>query len=61
MTIKKAYNELESEGYIMSRQGKGTFVAHKNTELSKEKAQKEIEEYITKIVYISKMFEIRKE
>lgn len=30
MTIKKAYDELESEGYIISRQGKGTFVAPKN-------------------------------
>ena len=30
MTIKKAYDELEQEGYIISRQGKGTFVAPKN-------------------------------
>lgn len=29
MTIKKAYDELEQEGYIISRQGKGTFVARK--------------------------------
>ena len=27
MTIKKTYDELESEGYIKSIQGKGTFVA----------------------------------
>ena len=32
MTIKKAYDELEQEGYIISKQGKGTFVAPKNTE-----------------------------
>ena len=35
MTIKKAYDELESEGYIKSVQGKGTFVAPKNIELAK--------------------------
>ena len=47
MTIKKAYDELESEGYIISRQGKGTFVA-----------RKKIEEYIKKIVEISTKYKI---
>jgi GntR family transcriptional regulator len=61
MTIKKAYDELEREGYIISRQGKGTFVAPKNTELAKDKAQKDIEEYISKIVDISSKFDISKE
>ena len=61
MTIKKAYDELETEGYIISRQGKGTFVAPKNTELAKDKAQKDIEEYISKIVDISSKFNISKE
>ena len=58
MTIKKAYDELEKEGYLKSIQGKGTFVAPKNTELAKEQAQKEIEKYIEKIVFISNRFEI---
>ena len=61
MTIKKAYDELEQEGYIISRQGKGTFVAPKNTELAKDKAQKDIEDYISKIVEISKKFDIKKD
>ena len=60
MTIKKAYDELEQEGYIISKQGKGTFVAPKNTELAKDKAQKDIEEHISKIVDISKKFDIQK-
>lgn len=58
MTIKKAYDELEKEGYLKSIQGKGTFVAPKNTELAKEQAQKDIEKYIEKIVDISNRFEI---
>ena len=58
MTIKKAYDELEKEGYLKSIQGKGTFVAPKNTELAKEQAQKDIENYIEKIVDISNRFEI---
>lgn len=58
MTIKKAYDELEKEGYLKSIQGKGTFVAPKNTAFAKEQAQKDIEKYIEKIVDISKKFEI---
>lgn len=58
MTIKKAYDELEKEGYLKSIQGKGTFVASKNTELAKEQAQKDIERYIEKIVAIAHRFEI---
>ena len=58
MTIKKAYDELEKEGYLKSIQGKGTFVAPKNTGLAKEQAQKDIEKYIEKIVAISVRFEI---
>ena len=61
MTIKKAYDELEEEGYIVSRQGKGTFVAPKNTELAKEKAQKDIEDYFSRIVDISKKYDIKKD
>ena len=58
MTIKKAYDELEKEGYLKSIQGKGTFVAPKNTQLAKERAQQDIEKYIEKIVSISNRFEI---
>lgn len=61
MTIKKAYDELESEGYIVSRQGKGTFVAPKNTELARESARKEIEGYISKIVDLAIKYEIEKD
>ena len=60
MTIKKAYDELESEGYIVSIQGKGTFVAPKNTELAKEQAQKDIEDNIQKAIDIANRFNITK-
>lgn len=61
MTIKKSYDELEKEGYIVSRQGKGTFVAPKNMELLKEQKQKEIETYLSKIIDISRCYQISKE
>lgn len=60
MTIKKAYDELEKEGYIKSVQGKGTFVAPKNTELVKEQANKEIEKHISEIIDIANRFNINK-
>lgn len=60
MTIKKAYDELESEGYIVSIQGKGTFVAPKNTELVREQAQKDIEDNIQKAIDIANRFNITK-
>lgn len=61
MTIKKAYDELEQEGYIVSIQGKGTFVAPKNKELVREQAQKEIESYFIKAIDIAERYNIRKE
>ena len=61
MTIKKSYDELEKEGYIVSRQGKGTFVAPKNMELLKEQKQKEIETYLSKIIDISHCHQSTKE
>lgn len=61
MTVKKAYDELEKEGYILTRQGKGSFVAPINLELAKEQKQKEIEDYISKIVDISKNYSIDKQ
>lgn len=61
MTIKKAYDELEAEGYISVRQGKGAYVATKNAELVKEQARKDIENHINRIIEISNKFNIDKQ
>ena len=61
MTVKKAYDELERDGYIVIRQGKGTFVSPKNTELICDNARKEIEEYLSHIIDRSKKYHIKKE
>ncbi|MCI8547798.1 MAG: GntR family transcriptional regulator [Bacilli bacterium] len=58
MTVKKAYDELEQEGYIITRQGKGSFVAPKNIELLKEKAKKDIEESMMYILKTADKFSI---
>ena len=43
LTVKKAYDELEEEGFVESRQGLGTFVAGKDSEVKREEMQKELE------------------
>ena len=61
LTVKKAYDELEQEGFIKTVQGKGSFVAPKNLELMKEEKLKEIQEHIEKIYDISKISNISEE
>ena len=58
LTVKKAYDELEAEGFIKTVQGKGSFVAPKNLEIIKEEKLKEIQDYIEKIYNISKIANI---
>lgn len=54
ITTKRAYDELEREGFIVSFTGKGSFVASKNIELIKEEQLKEIENHMQAIVDLSK-------
>ena len=61
LTVKRAYDELEKEGYIKTVQGKGSFVAPKNLELIKEEKLKEIQEHVEKILEISKISNISEE
>ena len=60
MTVKRAYDELEEEGFIKTLHGKGSLVASKNIELLKEEQMKEIEEHIDKIILLSKTSNISK-
>ena len=46
ITTKRAYEELEKEGYINTVGGKGCFVAMQNKELLMEKKMKTVEEKI---------------
>lgn len=54
ITTKRAYDELEKDGFVNSVAGRGSFVAEKNTELIKEENLKKIEEYMVKILELSK-------
>lgn len=43
LTVKKAYDHLESEGFTVTVHGKGTYVAATNKELLLEAQKKEVE------------------
>ncbi len=49
VTTKRAYEELERQGFIYTLPAKGSFVAPKNTELLREENLKKIEEHIGEI------------
>lgn len=50
ITTKRAYEELERDGFIVSITGKGSFVADKNTELIKEQQLRIIESQMQEII-----------
>lgn len=58
ITTKRAYEELEKEGFVESFTGKGTFVARKNIELIKEENLKKMEENILTSVELAKISDI---
>lgn len=47
ITTKRAYEELEREGFIYTVTGRGSFVAKKNVQLIREENLKKIEEHIS--------------
>ncbi len=55
ITTKRAYEELENAGFIVTVMGKGSFVAKRNLELIREEQYKQIEKQIQKAVELSKM------
>jgi GntR family transcriptional regulator len=50
ITTKRAYEELEREGFIDTVEGKGSFVAMQNKELLREKKMKIVEEKLAQAV-----------
>lgn len=49
ITTRRAYDELEREGFIYTVAGKGCFVAAKNTELLREENLRQIEAHLQAI------------
>ena len=51
LTVKKAYDALEEEGFAITIHGKGTYITAVNTELLLEEQKKEIEADLEKAVF----------
>lgn len=55
ITTKRAYEELEREGFIETVPGKGSYVSSQNKELLKEKRLKELENKLIEVITESKL------
>jgi GntR family transcriptional regulator len=58
ITTKRAYEELENEGFIYTLPGKGSYVSAQNMEILREKKIKIIEDKLSEAVDASKLIEL---
>lgn len=58
ITTKRAYSDLERDGFIETVTGKGSFVANKNMAFIREEQLRLAEEYLQKAVDIAKSSDI---
>ena len=61
ITTKRAYDELERDGFIYTLPAKGCFVAPKNLELVREEHLRQIEDYMHKIAQLAAVCSLSKE
>ncbi|KGR75473.1 GntR family transcriptional regulator [Ureibacillus manganicus] len=54
MTTKRAYADLERDGFIETVAGKGSFVAERNQDFLREELLRQIEEHLQKAVNLAK-------
>ena len=54
LTVKKAYDVLEQEGFVITVHGKGSFVAGANAEMIREEHLRQMEEHLRKAVELSR-------
>ena len=61
ITTKRAYEELEREGFLTSITGKGSFVAGKNTEFLKEEQLRKVEGHLQEAVKAAQLCGMEKQ
>ena len=61
LTVQKAYDTLQSDGFIETTAGKGCFVSAQNQDFYLEEQQKRIEEHLTEAIEIAKVSGIKLE
>lgn len=58
ITVKRAYEELEKEGFVQTTPGKGTYVSLANKERLKEMQMSQIEEQLEKAIIAAKSIDM---
>lgn len=58
LTIRRVYSELESEGFISSHTGRGTFVSTIDSELIRESMRHLVEQDLQKVIQDAKAYDI---
>ena len=54
ITVQRAYEELQRDGFIETEIGRGTYVLARNKEFYKEQQKKKIEEYLQLSIEVAK-------
>ena len=61
LTVKKAYDSLEQEGFTVTIHGKGTYVAAANKVMMMEEYRREVEEELTEVIRKAKRYGLSEE
>jgi Predicted transcriptional regulators len=61
LTTKRVYTDLENEGFILSRVGKGSFVAPENLELYLESKRRMVETKLSEVCHLARQLGIKPE
>jgi GntR family transcriptional regulator len=61
LTIRRVYDELEKEGFVVSQVGIGTFVSAGNLELLRDSKRRLVEQKMQDMLQTAKMLNITKE
>ena len=61
ITTKRAYEELEREGFVVTMSGKGSFVAPQNIELMREEQRRHMEQLLSETVDAARIAGVSRE
>ncbi|GBK61918.1 GntR family transcriptional regulator [Paenibacillus macerans] len=61
LTIRRVYDEMEKEGFVVSQVGIGTFVSAQNLEILRDSKRRLVEQKMQDMIQTAKMLNISKE
>ncbi|NCB29498.1 MAG: GntR family transcriptional regulator [Clostridia bacterium] len=61
ITTKRAYEELEREGFLVTQTGRGSFVAARNPELLREEQLRVVETHLQHAVHAARLAGLRED